>query len=191
MLRVFIALDLPDALRAELETVSLRLQRRLAGAPLRWVAAESMHLTLQFLGDIEQEQVSPLELRLRTAAAEFAAFDVRLTELGVFPNLRRPRILWAGLQAPDSLAVLQRAIEAHMAELGFAREDRPFTPHLTLARAHRDAQPAQLAGLAAALKAEQLTPLAARLDELVLFRSQLNRGGAVYNPLIRIRLREK
>jgi 2'-5' RNA ligase len=78
-----------------------------------------------------------------------------------------------------------------MAELGFAPEDRPFTPHLTLARAHRDAQPAQLAGLAAALKSEQLTPLAVRLDELVLFRSQLNRGGAVYNPLIRIQLSEK
>jgi 2'-5' RNA ligase len=124
-------------------------------------------------------------------AAEFTAFDVKLTELGVFPNLRRPRILWAGLQAPASLAELQRAVEAEMAELGFAPEDRAFTPHLTLARAHRDAQPAQLAGLATVLKAEQLAPLAARLDELVVFRSQLNRGGAVYNPLVRIHLNEK
>lgn len=191
MLRAFIALDLPDALRAELEAVSLRLQRRLVGAPLRWAAAESMHLTLQFLGDVEQQQVSQIELSLRTAAAEFTAFDVHLTELGMFPNLRRPRILWVGLQVPASLAVLQRAIEAHMAELGFAPEDRPFTPHLTLARAHRDAQPAQLASLATVLKAQQLAPLAARLDELVVFRSQLNRGGAVYNPLVRIQLNEK
>jgi 2'-5' RNA ligase len=191
MLRVFIALDLPAILRGELQAVSLRLQRSLAGAPLRWVAPESMHLTLQFLGDIDQAQMNEIELRLRGLTTGFTAFNVRLAELGVFPNLRRPRILWAGLQAPASLAELQRAVEAEMVELGFAPEDRPFTPHLTLARAHRDAQPAQLAGLATKLKAEQLAPLAARLDELVVFRSQLNRGGAVYNHLVRIQLNEK
>jgi 2'-5' RNA ligase len=191
MLRVFIALDLPAILRGELQAVSLRLQRSLAGAPLRWVAPESMHLTLQFLGDIDQAQMNEIELRLRGLTTGFTAFNVRLAELGVFPNLRRPRILWAGLQAPASLAELQRAVEAEMVELGFAPEDRPFTPHLTLARAHRDAQPAQLASLATELKAEQLAPLAAWLDELVVFRSQLNRGGAVYNPLVRIQLNEK
>lgn len=190
-MRTFIAFDLPDALRTELQAASQRLQRKLAAAPLRWVAADSIHLTLKFLGEIEEGQVAAVVERLQAAAASIAPLEISLTQLGAFPTAQRPRVLWAGLRAPAALGELQLAVEVQLAQLGFPPEGRPFTPHLTLARAQRDARPAQLAAVAPALAAESLEPLTAALREITLFQSQLNRGGAVYNPLVRIHLADK
>lgn len=187
-MRAFIAFDLPANLRQELGQVSAGLQRSLAGAPLRWVAAGSIHLTLKFLGDVDPGQVAAIGERIQAAASGYAPFEVALTELGAFPSPRRPRVLWAGLRAPAALASLQQALEAQLESLGFEPEARPFTPHLTLARARREADARQLAGVASALAAEPLRPVSAHLQELTLFRSQLDPGGAVYNPLVQIQL---
>jgi len=186
-MRAFIAFELPDGVRGELAAVSSRLQRQLAGTPWRWVPPENMHLTLQFLGEVEEAQMNGIVAAMQAAAADHAPMPVHLDGLGAFPNPRRPRVLWAGLAAPPGLAELQAKLSAVLDELGFPPERSRFTPHLTLARARGQAAP----GVAEALTAEAPQRVSAALSEIVLFESQLKRGGAVYNPLVRAPLRSE
>ncbi|MCW5873344.1 MAG: RNA 2',3'-cyclic phosphodiesterase [Anaerolineales bacterium] len=188
-MRAFIAFELPESLRAELTALSASLQRALAGVPLRWVPPRNMHLTLKFLGELERSQAAAFGAALERIASQHTALDVRLSELGVFPNIQRPRVLWVGLQAPAALDQIASQVEQAAQAQGFAPEPRPFTPHLTLARTRREAAPSQLAGVQAALAAQAVPALRAGLSELVLFESQLKAGSAVYNPLVRISLR--
>lgn len=188
-MRAFIAFELPQALRSELEALSASLQRALAGVPLSWVPPGNIHLTLKFLGEIQPSQTAALGAALHALASQHTAMDVRLGELGAFPSLQRPHVLWVGLQAPATLHQIAGQLEQAMQSLGFVPETRPFTPHLTLARTRREAAPGQLAGVQAALAAQAVPVLSISLGELVLFESQLKAGGAVYNPLVRISLR--
>ncbi|MCL4258107.1 MAG: RNA 2',3'-cyclic phosphodiesterase [Anaerolineales bacterium] len=187
-MRAFIAFELPEDVRAALAEVSQSLRSRLAGAPLSWVAPRNMHLTLKFLGEIAPAQVHVLGAALQEIAARYAAMPIALSGLGVFPNLRRPRVVWAGLQVPTALAQLAVEVEDAMHALGFEREARAFTPHLTLARVRREARPAQLAALPPALAGQAVLPVTGALEQLVLFERQLKPSGAVYNSLVRIQL---
>ncbi|UYN91024.1 MAG: RNA 2',3'-cyclic phosphodiesterase [Anaerolineales bacterium] len=190
-MRAFIAFELPENVLAALAAVSADLQRSLPTTALRWVPVSNMHLTLKFLGETQPEQASAISASLQRLGDTYSAMPVSLEGLGAFPNLRSPRVVWVGLQAPAALAQLAAEVDDAMHALGFGREARAFTPHLTLARVRREAQPRQLAGLQSAL-AQQAVPAASGvLEQLVLFESQLKPSGAVYNSLARIELRTK
>lgn len=190
-MRAFIAFELPESVLAALAAVTADLQRSLPTAALRWVPVGNMHLTLKFLGETQPEQISAISASLQRLGDMYAPVPISLEGLGAFPNLRSPRVVWVDLQAPAALAQLAAEVEDAMAVLGFGREARAFTPHLTLARVRREAQPRQLAGLQSAL-AQQAVPAAnGMLEQLVLFESQLKPSGAVYNSLARIELRIK
>ena len=203
-LRTFIAIDLPAPLRQALRARQEQLQRDLAAvepSPLfRWSAVEGIHLTLRFLGDTTPQQGEAVAEVLRALAAQWSPFTLRVGGLGGFPNLRRPRVLWLGVDGEvEALARLQAAVEASAVAAGFAPEPKAFRPHLTLARVRREAPAravqdagAALAELAAAQSdaatAETDSPgvkdaLTFRVTELIHYRSDLQRGGAVYTPL--------
>lgn len=190
-MRAFIAFELPDELRAALAVISAGLRNNLPDAPLSWVPASNMHLTLKFLGEISLAQVPAIAAVLQPLSESYAPIPISLSGLGAFPNLRRPRVLWAGLQAPAALAQLAAEAEAALHAHGFPRSPRAFTPHLTLARVRREAQPAQLAGLQPALAHQSVPAASGPLEQLVLFESQLKPSGAVYNSLVRIQLHTK
>lgn len=190
-MRAFIAFELPENVLAALAAVSADLQRSLPTTALRWVPVSNMHLTLKFLGETQPEQASAISASLQRLGDTYVPMPISLERLGAFPNLRSPRVVWVGLQAPAALAQLAAEVDDAMGALGFGREARPFTPHLTLARVRREAQPRKLAGLQSAL-AQQAVPAASGvLEQLVLFESQLKPSGAVYNSLARIELRPK
>lgn len=188
MLRSFIALILPQALHDALQVVCEDLKRELSGVPLRWVATENIHLTLKFLGDVTDEQVELVSNQLRSFAAESAPIELTLTELGAFPSLRKPLVVWAGVTAPPALVELNAKVEAAMQALGFEAEPRPFLPHLTLARLQRSARFADPHRVGDLIAAAHLQPASGVADTLTLFRSQLKPGGAVYNPLHQFKL---
>ncbi len=190
-MRAFIAFELPENVLAALAAVSADLQRSLPTTALRWVPVSNMHLTLKFLGETQPEQASAISASLQRLGDTYSAMPVSLERLGAFPNLRSPRVVWVGLQAPAALAQLAAEVDDAMSALGFGREARPFTPHLTLARVRREAQPRQLAGLQSALAQLAVPAASGVLEQLVLFESQLKPSGAVYNSLARIELRAK
>jgi 2'-5' RNA ligase len=177
-MRLFIAIDLPDPVRAALAEAQSRLRR---GDPaVRWAAVEGMHLTLQFLGEVEAGRAPDLLAALADISA--LPFALRLGGLGAFPSADHPRVLWAGLAGDiTALGDLQRAVTDATRPLGFIPEDRPFAPHLTLGRARQDVGPADLQALAAALRAAAPpAPVGWDAGRPLLFQSISTPNGVVY-----------
>ena len=184
-IRAFIALDFSEAVLRNLEKVSHALQQRLSKTPVRWVAVKHIHLTLKFLGELNTQHVNDVETILVRAAQSQSAFEMQLAELGAFPSLSRPRVIWVGVQAPIGLARLQEEIDLQTARLGYASEDRPFTPHLTLGRVGRDVSPQEHKLIGEALR---LTPAAnlgvSPVKAVHLYRSDLRPDGPIYTRLV-------
>lgn len=181
-LRLFVAVDVPEALKDAIEReVGGRLRDVLDGA--KWTRREGRHLTLSFLGNVGEERVPQVADAISSAAREHAPFEARFEEVGGFPSLRRPRVLWVGIgEGAEEMSALQRSLSLALEPLGFEPEDRPFTAHLTLARFPR---PRVIADVPAVdVPRDHFT-----VGELVLFRSQLHPKGARYTALERIALR--
>lgn len=186
MLRAFIAVEIPADLRARIAQATASLRQSVGARAVRWVAPENIHLTLKFLGDVSPENLTRLEQVIRHEAGNHAPFDLTLRGLGCFPNPRRPRVLWVGLEAPPALEKLQRNLNLSTARLGYTDEDRPFAPHLTLGRVNPQADAHSLATLRAALEDTHTQPAqTAHIAEICLFQSDLRPTGAVYTPLMR------
>lgn len=175
--RAFVALELDQPLRAALGELQQRLRASLGG--IRLVRPEGIHLTLRFLGPTRPEQIQALGPPLARAARACPPLEARADGVGMFPDRGSPRILWLGMELPPTALELQRSCERAARDAGFEREERPFRAHLTLGRwRERIARPE--------LPETDLGPT--RLVTLVLFRSELGKGGAVYTPLARFPL---
>jgi 2'-5' RNA ligase len=158
--------------------------------PVKWARPDGIHLTLKFLGDVEDTQEPTLRAALAGAAsggAEQRSVPVHVEGFGVFPDFHRPRVVWAGVAPDPVLELLQHRVERAFAPLGFPTEARAFRPHVTLGRAARNARPRDFPGLEAALGALTFaeTVLVSDLD---LMQSTLQAGGAVYQVTHRERL---
>jgi 2'-5' RNA ligase len=129
--RLFVALEIPAEVRAGLAAL-IREFRGLA-PQLKWVRAENLHLTLKFIGETESAKLDAIRAALARVGSSHA-LELIVQGIGFFPGDQRPRVLWAGIRAPGGLAQLAVDVDASLASLGFAREQRPFAPHLTLAR---------------------------------------------------------
>ncbi|MFZ2359411.1 MAG: RNA 2',3'-cyclic phosphodiesterase [Anaerolineae bacterium] len=189
-LRLFIAIELSPAVKQALGGLQADLKRRLPPRVVRWTNPDGIHLTLKFLGDTPEEKAQAVTQGVLAAAAGFEPFALRVAGLGCFPSPQRARVLWVGVpDMPKALAGVQRAIDLQMARLDFAREARPFSPHLTLGRVNDRISPAErqtLAGLLERTEAGELGVVP--VEEIVLFQSELRPDGAVYTALARARL---
>lgn len=184
VIRSFVAIELNTATRRALTTLQRDLAARMPPQSIRWIAPESLHVTLQFLGDVPAEKIAPIVEALRRVCTDIPAFSFDLVGLGVFPDPRRPRIVWVGVHEPQGvLATLHQRVGQVLSPLGFPPEERAFTPHLTIGRAARHASPADLRAVG-----EQITRLDVGLIEtvpvehIVLMKSDLRPDGAVYTP---------
>jgi RNA 2',3'-cyclic 3'-phosphodiesterase len=176
--RSFVAVLLPDRVRAGLAAVSAELRGRARG--FAWVRADSLHLTLRFLGEIELVKAERVREAVAAAAAAVAPFTVSLGGLGGFPSGRAPRVVWAGVMTGgEGLEALYAALEAALVVRGIPGESRPFHPHVTLARA-RD--PRGAGGLARVLGAGPAFG-EIRVTALHLMRSELDPRGSRYSVL--------
>ena len=178
-MRSFIAISLPEPVKSDIAAIVDRL--RPASPPARWVPAENLHLTVKFLDEIREDQVQPITDAIGRASTTVAPFDIHLSGFGVFPNERKARIFWIGIEAGvDILRPLARAIDDQLLPLNFAREDRLFSAHITLARL-REPGPADRLTKAASHVNYQSGPIPVR--EIHLMRSVLSPAGAQYSIL--------
>ncbi len=178
-MRAFIAIDLPEPVRAALAEAQQGF--RSACRDARWTRPEGIHLTLKFLGEISDAQTKQVVEAL-AQIGPLEPFSVEVGGFGFFPQAQRPRVFWAGVAAPPALAELATRVESRMEKIGFAREDRVFAPHLTLARF--PVPRPQPALVAAAEKA--ITSLGKfEASEFFLFESKLSPQGAQYRKVMR------
>lgn len=177
-MRLFVALNIPEDVRQAIDALVVKL--RVLCREARWVRIEGAHVTLKFIGEIPLERAEDIKAALATVPFP-APIKMSFRGLGFFPNERRPRVLWAGIEAGDELGALAAAIETALEPVGIARERRPFSPHLTLARFDSPSGLKRLhAGIAAAGSLEFGHAIAA---EFRLYQSVLKRSGAEYTRL--------
>jgi 2'-5' RNA ligase len=179
-IRSFIAIEISEVLRQRLREFLRELKS--TGADVKWVRPEGIHLTLKFLGAVEQDVLERLSLVLRPAVERLDPFELKAQGAGCFPSLRNPRVVWTGLIGEeDAVSRLQREIETITAGLGFPAEDRPFKPHLTLGRVK---SPKGKIPLIRMIEANSHLDLGSfRAERVILFRSDLRPEGAVYTKL--------
>jgi len=184
VIRAFIAISLSSEIYKNLEKVLGDLRERLPGSPVRWVPAKNIHLTLKFLGDVSLTNQELVVKILQSEASHHAPFEVSVGDLGAFPSIHRPRVVWVGVKAPPELQSLQHGIEAETSRLGYAREDREFSPHLTLGRVSRNATSQDVQRISEVLSSAKVGYLGAvRVQAVNLYRSDLNPQGAVYTQV--------
>jgi 2'-5' RNA ligase len=140
-IRAFIAIHLPDDVKKYLGNLTDELAEAVPRRSVRWVQPDRMHLTLRFLGDTDLALLPELQRALDATAAQYRQFGLQLHGFGCFPNCRRPRVLWVGVDGElKQAATLKDALDTALVPLGWDAEDRPFRPHLTLGRVN-DARP--------------------------------------------------
>jgi len=184
LLRAFIAVEIPSEIHKAIEKVTAPLRGALGSSLVRWVPTDNVHLTLKFLGDISPANVEMLSQMLSVEAGQHTAFEIQFGRLGVFPNPRRPRVIWIGIQAPAGLEALQRGIEAATAKLGYPVEKRPFSPHLTIGRIKQKAGSSGIQKVRTAIEETKIGSLGSTAVTAVhLFKSDLKPTGAVYTKL--------
>ncbi|MGA7854896.1 MAG: RNA 2',3'-cyclic phosphodiesterase [Candidatus Acidiferrales bacterium] len=177
-MRLFVALDLPDAVRHAIAGLIAQLKPK--SRSTRWVRPESMHLTLKFLGNTASEKLDAIRVALAKIHSP-QAVELHFHALGFFPDEFKPRVIWAGVAASANLFELAAAIEQTLEPLGFPCESRTFVPHLTLARINSPKGIENLVRAANALKSYDFG--SARESEFHLFESVLKRSGAEYKKL--------
>ncbi len=184
MVRTFIALVIPKPWIDYLALVEQDLKGRMSG--LSWIKPDNMHISIRFLGDLGESGVRHAGESVLRGAEGRRPFRARLGAPGAFPSMDRPRILWAGLSegAEDAIA-LAKSVNERLQQDGFGPPDKPFRPHITLARARERAQGVEAFGR----YAPPPPPEGALLDRIVVMKSDLHPAGARYTPLEEIRLR--
>jgi RNA 2',3'-cyclic 3'-phosphodiesterase len=184
MLRSFIAVEVPAEIQNEIAHSLASLQKTLPKPLVRWVAPHNVHLTLKFLGDVSPANLDRMANALRLEAEGHGPFSMSVGGLGAFPSSRRARVIWIGLQAPPSLLALQRGVEAASASLGYATENRPFSPHLTVGRVGQNVTVTDLQKIRTALEGTKVGNLGTvNVDAIHIFKSDLRPGGSVYTHL--------
>ena len=177
--RSFIAIPVSDAGIQALNSAVKSLETAI-GRHVRWVRPEGIHLTLKFMGDIQSEAAEQVLEALPSVAAEFMPFELAIKGLGAFPNLRRPRVLWAGVNGNlEVLSSLQQAVEDSVERLGLPKEQRHFSPHLTLGRVRRDVDDRQRRNIGEAVLSVA-TPAVVRwtADTVNLMRTEFDPEGS-------------
>jgi len=189
-IRSFIAIELPEEVKSGLHRLQAELKLP-QHTFVKWVGPESIHLTLKFLGNISPQKVSEVAKVMEQASNGVSPFQVEITEVGAFPNLRQPRVLWLGIRGEiNKLVAWQQRIDNGLAPLGFAKETRPFTPHLTLARLREGVSPGDRRDFGElVMKTPVEVNYKVDAKSLSLMKSQLLPGGAVYSRLAEVKLK--
>jgi 2'-5' RNA ligase len=183
LLRAFIAIEIPQEIKKAIAAETACLQTG-TGRAVRWVTAENTHLTLKFLGEVSPTNVDMLSQTLQAECSQLPQFGITVSGMGCFPNVRRPRVIWIGLNAPADLNKLQHKIEAATARLGYPIEEKPFSPHLTIGRVREQASADDLKRLHDLLDTVSIGTLGAFTARAVyLFKSDLQPSGPVYSHL--------
>jgi 2'-5' RNA ligase len=182
-MRTFIAVSLPKEIKDFLSRIQEQL--RSSGADVKWVHPENIHLTLKFLGEIEDNQIEQLTALLQETVKGKSAFAVRLSSIGAFPKISSPRVIWVGIDKGDSdLQQISGELERRCGRIGIPEEDRPFSSHITLGRVRSGLNRQKLASDLDNLKDNpDLQGREFTVDKVTLFKSTLTPKGPIYEPL--------
>lgn len=178
-IRSFISINIDEALKKEIDTLLADLKRK--GLDVKWVPVENLHVTLKFLGHVSEEGIDKVKKALQDIVFLFKPFRLRFYGLGLFPDRKRPRVIWIDISDSEILRRLQETIEERFFEIGFKKEERGFSPHLTIGRVRSLRGRDELIGLLESIKDREFGII--DVDRLFLMKSDLRPGGAQYSVI--------
>ena len=183
-MRTFIAVELPQNLKDKIDKLQQPLKK--TDAYVSWVKPGNVHATLKFLGEIPEERLDDIHQGVKNAVQGMAKFTLNLKGLGTFPDMRRPRVIWIGVdKGKDNLAQMNERIEEELYKLNFPKEERKFSPHLTIGRVK---SPKNIQELMELVKKTDFETEDAEIKEVVIMKSKLLPTGAEYTPMRKISL---
>ena len=183
-IRTFIAFETPEDVRNEVRQAQMKLIA--SGAEVRWESHDKFHITVKFLGNVEERSLPAVLSTINSIAGRFTAFQVVYENLGCFPTARSPRVIWIGCRNDDgTLASMKKELDGALEPLGFEIEDRDFRPHLTLGRVKGQRK---IEDLISMVKNINFGPRTAMIDSIIVVKSDLRPGGSLYTSLQRTRL---
>ena len=190
LIRAFIAVELPAELKKELTGLEVQLKKN-SPPVIKWVDPNSIHITLKFLGETSDSAIDELLRAMEESVQGISSFQLDIRRLGAFPSIDHPQVIWVGVSgAMEKLAQLQKNIEANTAQLGFKRESRAFSPHLTLGRVRDEARPNEIQRIGKLLSETTFTALHnIEVKETNLMKSQLTPGGAIHTCIGTVKLK--
>ena len=180
-IRSFLAFELPGEIREQIRAISKELTKIIL--PVRWVKVDNIHLTILFLGSVDEDTIGDIKEKVNVAVKEFSAFKTKLNAVGAFPHWKRPRVIWIGLNGDiGRLSNLRNELQEELKVLGFIPEKRPFRPHLTLGRfkgpIDRDEDMKWILDRYRDINSDLY-----QLNELILYKSDLKPDGPVYTKM--------
>lgn len=180
LIRTFLAIDLPEEIKVQIENVQSRLKASVKG--IRWARPEGIHLTLKFFGNISENKIADISSVVEKNTVDIRPLSLKVSTLGTFPNLKSPRVLWLGIGGSvEKLSDLQKEIEKDLESIGFQRGNRAFRAHLTLGRIK---SPKNVKGLSEIMKNEEIYDAGSFCaGGLTLLKSDLTPQGAIYTKL--------
>ena len=183
-MRTFIAVDLPQEVKQKIDAVSSSLRKY--GGRVSWVRTANLHLTLKFLGEIEEGLLPDLKRALEERLSQVSKFEFSLKDLGAFPNFHKPRVIWVGIDSgAKELTDLAIKVDEATHSLGFEKENRPFSAHLTIARVK---DPRTTSNLMPEVQNTLFDSEPIQAEDVIIMKSQLTPHGAIYTPLAEIKL---
>ena len=178
-MRCFIAINLNEELKMEIDRLTAGMKK--GNRDVRWVPAENLHITLKFLGAVPDESTKEIKEALSQISARYRPFDVKLRGMGLFPDRRRPKVVWIDMLNSEELIRLQEQVELFTESLGFKRENRQFSPHLTIGRVRTPGRSGSLVDAVEEFKDTDFGNI--RVDTIYLMKSDLKPTGAQYSVI--------
>ena len=177
-IRSFIALPIPSHAQQAIAEIQAKLKA--PQADVKWESQDKFHITLFFLGNVEQSKLELLPTALANSIQQFQSFTTTYESVGAFPNIHNPRVIWVGITSNQTVLDIQSMVERVCAEFGFPREDRKFHPHITLGRVKGIRN---LARLTEAIKTITFEPIETLCSEILLMKSEVHPSGSIYTIL--------
>lgn len=182
VLRCFIAIEIPETIRKSISDIIDGLKK--SGSDVKWVADENIHITLQFLGETEESVIPAIKEALDKILAPYSPFYIKITDIGCFPDRRRPRVIWVGMEESQTLINLRKDIAEELVKFGYQKEERGFTPHVTIGRVKSNKNMNKLLKRIDEVKTTRFSDFQAQ--HITLMKSELKPSGAKHYSLAEI-----
>lgn len=182
LLRCFIAIEIPETIKKSVAHTIDNLKK--TGSDVKWVSGENIHITLQFLGETEESLIPDIKSALYKILAPYSSFYIKIADIGCFPSGKRPRVIWVGMEESKTLINLYEAISSEMVKFGYKKEDRGFTPHVTIGRVKSNRNMGELLNRLEEFKVADFSDF--EVQNIKLMKSELKPSGAKHYCLAEI-----
>jgi 2'-5' RNA ligase len=183
-LRTFIAIDLPNEILEKIDQIIEYFKMQTPSYAVKWVAKNNLHLTLKFLGEIPKENLEIIKTSMFLALEDVFPFEISIEGLGMFPNARKPRVIWLGITNLEKLRLVHSKLEAFLEKAGVPREKHGFSPHLTIGRVRSNTTFTDVENIGSVLSQYKVSKVGNFIiKEIILYQSELRQEGPLYTPL--------